>query len=82
MKSIRNENTNTTYVRHDCNDLPGAAYKYEDETPAIETCWELTDEELEILKKTKKVYVQQEGKTLPPMMLSVESVFGDSNDTK
>lgn len=47
MKPIRNKNTNTTYIRHDCNDLPGAAYKYEDETPAIETCWELTDEELE-----------------------------------
>lgn len=80
MKPVKNKNTNTTYMREDCRDLPGAAYKYEDGTPAIETCWELSKKDLEIINKTKKIYVQQEGLTLPPMMLSVESVFGDSND--
>ena len=75
MKPIRNENTNTTYIRKDCNDLPGAAYEYDDGTKAIETCWELSDEELKIINETKKIYVQQEGETLPPMALTIKSVF-------
>lgn len=75
MKPVTNKNTNKLYIRQDCNDLPGAAYKYEDGTPAIETCWELSDKELEIINKTKRIYVQQQGETLPPMALTVESVF-------
>lgn len=78
MKPINNKNTNTVYVRDDCNNLPGAAYEYEDGTKAIETCWTLSDEELEIIMKEKKIYVQQEGTTLPPMMLSVKSIFEDT----
>lgn len=38
MKPVTNKNTNKLYIRQDCNDLPGAAYQYEDGTPAIETC--------------------------------------------
>ncbi len=75
MRPVTNKNTNKLYIRQDCNDLPGAAYQYEDGTLAIETCWELSDEELEIIKKTKRIYVQQQGETLPPMALTVESVF-------
>ena len=41
MKPIKRKTTNTTFKRPDCYDLPGTRYKYEDETPAIETCWEL-----------------------------------------
>lgn len=75
MKPIKRKTTNTIFKRPDCNDLPGAAYQYEDGTPAIETCWELSDKELEIINKTKRIYVQQQGETLPPMALTVESVF-------
>ena len=78
MKPIRNEHTDATFVREDCNNLPGATYQYEDGTPAIETCWKLSDEELKIINETKMVYVQQEGKTLPPMALTVKSVFEDT----
>ena len=43
MKPIGRKTTNTIFKRPDCFDLPGTKYKYTDETPAIETCWELND---------------------------------------
>ena len=49
MKPIKRKTTNTIFKRPDCFDLPGTKYKYEDETPAIETCWQLSKEELEKL---------------------------------
>jgi hypothetical protein len=80
MKPVKTKLTNTIFKRPDCFDLPGTKYKYDDGTPAIETCWELSDEELEKVIKTKKIYVQQEGETLPPMALSVNSVLEDGED--
>ena len=61
-------------------DLPGTRYKYEDETPAIETCWELNDIELEKIKKSRKIYIQQEGQTLAPIAVSVNSVLADGEE--
>lgn len=82
MKPIKRKTTNTIFKRPDCNDLPGTRYEYSDKTPAIETCWELNDIELEKIKKTRKIYIQQEGKTLPPMAVSVNSVLvnGEENE--
>lgn len=80
MKPIKRKLTNTIFKRPDCFDLPGTKYKYNDGTPAIETCWELSNEELEKVIKTKKIYVQQEGETLPPMALSVNSVLEDGEE--
>lgn len=57
MKPIKRKTTNTIFKRPDCYDLPGTRYKYEDETPAIETCWELNDIELEKIKKSRKIYI-------------------------
>lgn len=80
MKSIKRKTTNTIFKRPDCFDLPGTKYKYEDETPAIETCWQLSKEELEKVKKTGKIYIQQEGETLPPMAVSASSVLADGEE--
>lgn len=80
MKPIKRKTTNTIFKRPDCFDLPGTKYKYEDETPAIETCWQLSKEELEKVKKTGKIYIQQEGETLPPMAVSASSVLADGED--
>ena len=52
MKPIKRKTTNTIFKRPDCFDLPGTKYKYEDETPAIETCWQLSKEELEKINKS------------------------------
>lgn len=80
MKPIERKTTNTIFKRPDCFDLPGTKYKYTDETPAIETCWELNDIEFEKIKKTRKIYIQQEGQTLAPMAVSVNSVLADGEE--
>lgn len=80
MKPIKTKTTNTVFKRPDCFDLPGTKYKYSDETPAIETCWELSDEDFEKIKKTRKIYIQQEGETLPPMAVSSSSVLIDGDE--
>lgn len=80
MKPIERKTTNTIFKRPDYFDLPGTKYKYTDETPAIETCWELNDIELEKIKKTRKIYIQQEGQTLAPMAVSVNSVLADGEE--
>jgi hypothetical protein len=80
MKPIKRKTTNTVFKRPDCYDLPGTRYKYEDETPAIETCWELNDIELEKIKKSRKIYIQQEGQTLAPIAVSVNSVLADGEE--
>ena len=82
MKPIKRKTTNTIFKRPDCFDLPGTRYKYSDETPAIETCWELSEEELEKIIKTKKIYIQQEGKTLPPKAVSVNSVLANGEENE
>lgn len=64
MKPIKRKTTNTVFKRPDCYDLPGTRYKYEDETPAIETCWELNDIELEKIKKTRKYTFNRKDKHL------------------
>lgn len=80
MKPIKRKTTNTIFKRPDCFDLPGTRYKYNDGTPAIETCWELDDIELEKIKKTRKIYIQQEGNTLAPMAVSANSVLADGEE--
>lgn len=80
MNPIKRKSTNTIFKRPDCFDLPGSKYIYNDGTPAIETCWELSDEELKKLKKSKKIYIQQEGATLAPMNVSVNSVLPYGED--
>ncbi len=48
---------------------------YTDKVKCI-SCWELTDEEFEIIKRTRKVYLGVfSGKTQPPVFLSVKIPF-------
>lgn len=73
MKPIKTEHSNVVFVKEGCLDLPGTAYKYADGTPGVETCWELSPEELEQVKKTGRVYLYTVGEGVPPMFLSVKS---------
>jgi len=48
---------------------------YSDKQKCI-SCWELTDEEIEIIKKTKRVYLGVlSGKTQPPVFLTIQPPF-------
>lgn len=57
----------------DVVDLPITRLEYKNGVTAIESCWELSDEELEIIKKTKKVYFICQGSTHPPILLQAKS---------
>lgn len=41
----------------------------------IVSVWELSDEELELIKTTKRVYVRIQGQAQPPILLEVKNPF-------
>lgn len=73
MKAIKTDTTNTVFTAKDCFDLPGTRYKYEDGSPGIETCWELTDDEVKEIVKNKRVFVYVLGETVQPMFVAAHS---------
>lgn len=73
MEAIKTETTNATFVAEGCFDLPGTKYKYEDGTPVIETCWKLSDEDIEEITKNRCVFICMLGETVPPMRVDVRS---------
>ena len=75
MKPVTTNTTNTTFVADGCFDLPGTRYKYDDGTPGVETCWELSDEEVQEIVQNKKIFVYMAGHTVPPMFVAVKSTI-------
>lgn len=73
MKPVKTDTTNTIFTAEKCFDLPGTRYRYEDGSPGIETCWKLTDEEIEEIAKNKCVFVYVLGETIPPMFVASHS---------
>lgn len=73
MKPVKTDYSNALYRKKGCYDLPGTAYRCDDGTPGVETCWELSPEELEVVKKTGRIYLYTLGEGIPPMLLTVES---------
>lgn len=54
-------------------DLPCTRYHMstpEGDIPCIMSCWELDEAELELIKKTGKIYFHTFGETHPPIMLT------------
>lgn len=56
MKPIDFEGANVVYAKDQPEYLPLPAKKEPD--GKVTTCWELTDEEIEVILKTKKLYIQ------------------------
>lgn len=75
MIPIQTETTNIKFVLEGCNDLPATLFRLPDGHLEVETCWELTDEDLEHLIKNRRIYLYTMGRTLPPMLLSAESML-------
>jgi hypothetical protein len=77
MKPIKTESSNAVLraPKDDDNidDLPITKLEFLDGTHAIESCWEVSEEEIEIIKKTGKIYFLAEGDTHPPILLSAKS---------
>ena len=72
MKPVEFKEQNTVFGegQEEYNDLP--AYVGPESCKPVVSCWELTEEELEVVKKTGKIYVQQLtfGKIFQPLFLS------------
>ena len=78
MKAIQTKTTNTVYTLEGCNDLPATKYVFEDtKEEGVETCWELTAEEVERIGETGKIYLNILGNRVPPVLITTESVVKD-----
>jgi hypothetical protein len=77
MKPIETSSTNSILKApqdsENVIDLPITRLQYMDGTHAVESCWEMSEEELEIVKKTGRVYFACFGQTHPPILLSAKS---------
>lgn len=73
MKPIKTDYSNIIYVAKGCNDLPATLIKSPCGKDEVETCWELTDEEVEQVVKDKRVYLYIMGRSVPPLYMTTES---------
>jgi len=74
MNPIRTEYSNVTYVAEGCRDLPATVLKNsETGQDEVETVWELTDEEIEQIRKSRRIYLYIMGRAVPPVLLTSES---------
>jgi hypothetical protein len=74
MKPIRTETTNAIYTLEGCNDLPVTKYTNDANLETgVESCWELTPEEIEQVVKTGKIFLYIQGQFVPPVLLTTES---------
>jgi glycerophosphoryl diester phosphodiesterase len=59
MKPVTFDEANITYAEHQPEYLPLPALKIQENKGLVISCWELTDYELDEVKKTKKIYLHQ-----------------------
>lgn len=81
MKPIKTNTTNSILKApkgsDNVDDLPITRLEFSDGTHGVESCWELSKEELERVKETGKVYFLAVGDTHPPILLSTKSQLED-----
>lgn len=77
MTPIKTKNTNGILkgTSKDVVDLPITRFRYADGTPAVESCWKLSKEELEEINKTGVIFLKCFGHTHAPILLSTKSAI-------
>lgn len=74
MKPIKTDTYNAVYTLEGCNDLPVTKYIHENSGEAgVESCWELSPDEIKQIQETGKVYLYIQGEVIPPVLLTAES---------
>lgn len=58
-----------------CYDIPACICKSADDFTMVITKWELTEEELAIIIKTKSIFLGIIGDSMPPVFLEVKNLF-------
>ena len=79
MKPIETETTNCVYTFEGCQDLPATNF-LSNVGEGVEVCFEVSDEELEKIKKTKRVYLDILGRSVPPICLNTFTSLIESGD--
>ncbi len=76
MKPVETKTTNAVYTLDGCADLPATKYIHQGSGEAgIETVWELSPEELAQVQKDGKVFLYVQGESIPPVLLTTESMI-------
>lgn len=73
MKPVKFKECNVVFGENQVGYLPLPAYKEQNESGQVVTCWELSESDLKMLQRTKKVYVSTLtfNSALQPLFLSV-----------
>ncbi len=81
MIPVRTEMTNCVLkgTTPDVIDLPVTRFDYSDGVPAVESCWRFSDEELQEVIRTGKIYFAIWGTTHPPICLSTTSFVEEAS---
>jgi hypothetical protein len=72
MIPVKTETTNCILkgTSPDVMDLPVTRYHTDDGIPAVQSCWQLSDDELQEVIKTGVIHFSIYGNTHPPICLS------------
>lgn len=77
MKPIETKTTNCVYTLEGCHDLPATNF-HSNVGEGVEVCFEVSDEELEEIKKSKRIYLDILGRGVPPMCLNTYTSLVES----
>lgn len=80
MIPVKTETTNAVFVAECCEDLPATTCHDDNGINYVETCWELSDEELAEVIKTKRIYVNTIGTEVNPIRVEARSLIVDGED--
>jgi len=80
MKPIETEHTNSILKappgqENEVMDLPITRLQFDDDLSGVESCWELSKEELDEVTRTGRVYFTCMGDTHPPILLTTKSLL-------
>ena len=73
MKAVKAEYANVIFTAEGCYDLPATRCVSPSGKEEIETVWELSDEEVEQIRKEKKIYLYIFGQSMPPVCIQTQS---------
>ena len=82
MKPINFEQSNMTMTAHDCDGLPVAHAITPSDLEVYISCWELSDEELQQIIKTKQIWLWQFGDHVQPVAVAVEHPFDNKTENE
>lgn len=77
MRPVKTELSNTMLVGEGCEDLPCFINEFHPDGHAVETVWELEDDEIIAIMETKRIKLVAMGRTQPPVYMLVVRVDDD-----